>query len=384
MTAWKLLKNAPFLFATLICVSFLCFEFHWLSFNNIQDWILWAKEAAGRKLPGIGVGFDLTASYGTAALSFPNGTTTSIIKIEGAPNYHEVLARLSLESSTHLSPPYNDWGEEIEDRPRQQERQRRKAEGLPASSDVAALSNMTMHLRTAVETHLGHSITHALVSTPNLIALYDEDIQDTFDYLGLKCASANMRVRSLWETITAYAGNGLGLCSNYMNITACREELENMLDEEVVAVMLTQTALTVSQSKVRSAYNLWEPPYRRIVDFSLGLDSRNENPNEEYYWEAMKDRITEILIKNRYSPRPSQVLLFGEASENENFRAILQTSLASMMEAIPPILDKHSVFAPAIGAAEFAKRALWNEAHGRVGNTQIGESASRVQSREGL
>lgn len=43
-----------------------------------------------------GVGFDLTASYGSAAVSFSNGTVSTIAIIQAEDGYKEVLQRLSL------------------------------------------------------------------------------------------------------------------------------------------------------------------------------------------------------------------------------------------------------------------------------------------------
>lgn len=66
-----------------------------------------------------GVGFDLTASYGSAAVSFTNGTIITITKVAASDAYNELLARLSLESSQHPSPPYDNLGETWDDMPRQ-------------------------------------------------------------------------------------------------------------------------------------------------------------------------------------------------------------------------------------------------------------------------
>lgn len=372
--------TVPALLLLFVGAYFMLFE-QWANSLGTQ-WPPIDNKGPSRDLPCVGVGFDLTASYGTVALSFPNGTITALSKIAASPDYHEVLSRLSLESSTHPTPPYSNWDEELRDAPRQRVRQKRKASGLPASRDVAALSNMTSHLRTAAENHLRYRVTHVLISTPNLLALYDEDIQDTLEHVGLKSADVTMKVRSLWETISGYAGYGQGLCRDYRNITGCQEEQQSMSDEEIMAVLFTTTALTVSLSTVKSAYGLWEPPYRRITDFELGLKSRHENPNERYYWEAVKDRLREIMVENQYYKRPDKVLLFGEASGEEKFHDVLNESLSSVMEEMPPILDSQSLYAPAEGAAEFAKRGLWNQAHDQAWDTEL--DWLLAQEREGL
>lgn len=55
-----------------------------------------------------------------------------------------------------------------------------------ASEDVGTLSVMLQALRDAVESYLGREISSALAATPNLVALYQEDVDDAFEYLGLE------------------------------------------------------------------------------------------------------------------------------------------------------------------------------------------------------
>ena len=89
--------------------------------------------------------------------------------------------------NAHISrPPYRDAADAIKDIPRQRLRRERKAQGLPASEDVGTLSVMLRALRDAAESYLGHEISSALAATPNLVALYQEDVDDAFEYLGLE------------------------------------------------------------------------------------------------------------------------------------------------------------------------------------------------------
>jgi|ERR1700734_2834020 hypothetical protein len=72
------------------------------------------------------------------------------------------------------------------DAPRQARRRQRKSQGLPASEDVGILAEMLGALRNAAEVYLDSKIYYALAACPNLVALYHEDIEDTFEYLSLK------------------------------------------------------------------------------------------------------------------------------------------------------------------------------------------------------
>ena len=308
--------------------------------------------------PTFGVGFDLTASYGSAAVSFSNGTTTTLATISAEEGYTEVLQRLSLESSKHPSPPYNNLGESWDDMSRQYLRKARKAIGLPASSDVGHLATLLSELRAAVEEQVG-PITSAGVTTMNLVALYDEDLHDAFEYVGLEYITFPVGYvghNILYETSAAYAGYGYGLCTDYKtDPEACTQEQNNMTDEVVMAVLYTDTVLTVSLSVIRSAYALWEPPYRYHADFNLGYDS-NIEMNPEEYWSAVGLRLQQIMIDNPGYPRPSKVLLMGDRTDDGGFKGTLVEALGALMEELPEILSEGAVGVAARGVAEMAMR----------------------------
>ena len=309
--------------------------------------------------PAFGVGFDLTASYGSAAVSFSNGTTRTLTKISAEENYNEVLQRLSLESSKHPSPPYNNLGESWDDMPRQYLRKARKAIGLPASSDVGHLATLLLALRAAVEEQVG-PITSAGVTTMNLVALYDEDLHDAFEYVGLEYITFPVGYvghNILYETSAAYAGYGYGLCTDYKtDPEACTQEQYNMTDEFVMAVLYTDTVLSVSLSVIRSAYALWEPSYRYLADFDLGHNG-NAEMNSEEYWSAVELKLQQIMIDNPRYPRPSKVLLMGNHTNDREFKDTLVKALGAQMEELPEILSEGAVGVAARGVAEMAKRA---------------------------
>ena len=251
-------------------------------------------------------------------------------------------------------------GEMLRDRPRQARRTARKNAGLPASEDVAVLSTMLASLQDAAESHLGHRIHTAAVTTPHLLALYLEDIHDALEYLDLQNLDMPVRYGRLRETSTAYAGYGFGLCSNYTDLATCKEEQQAMPDDVIMAVLYTASALTVTLSVMQSAYYLWEPPYRHIEDFGLGSDAKHDNPNEAYYWEQVRNRLREIIVMHQYYERPSKVLLLGESAHEEKFLHILSETLNCTVDTLPEIYQADAEHIAALGAAEMAKRAPWD------------------------
>lgn len=314
------------------------------------------------KSPGapFGVGFDLTASYGSAAVSFPNGTIVALAHIPAEQDYNDVLQRLSRPASQHLSPPYNNVGESWDDMPRQYRRKARKAVGLPASQDVGHLAKMLSGLRTVVEERVGPIMT-AAVTTMHLPALYDEDLHDAFEYIGLEYITfsvGDVGHNILYETNAAFAGYGYGLCSDYKDDPeTCKNEQWNMTDRAVMAVGYTDTALSVSLSVIRSAYALWEPPYRYLADFDLGYQASLSSTVE--YWATLELKLAEILIENPNYERPSMVMLMGDRIEESKFREALNKVLSEQMQERPEVLSESGRDIAAKGAAEMAKREVF-------------------------
>ena len=294
-------------------------------------------------------------------MSFSNGTTVTITKISAESGYNEVLQRLSLDSSKHPSPPYNNLGESWDDMPRQYLRKARKAIGLPTSSDVGYLATILSDLRTAVENQVG-PITSAGVTTMNLTALYDEDLHDAFEYVGLEYITFPVGYVGhdiLYETSAAYAGYGYGLCAGYdKDPEACRNEQYNMTEETVLAVLYTDTVLSVSLSIMKSAYALWEPPYRYLADLDLGHNANVEmNPKE--YWSTVESKLQQIMIDNPGYERPSKVLLMGDRTDDQEFQETLMKAMGAQMKDLPEILSDGTVGVAARGVAEMAKREVF-------------------------
>ncbi len=314
--------------------------------------------------PDFGVGFELTASYGSAAVSFSNGTVSTIAKIEAEDGYKEVLQRLSLYSSRHPSPPYDNLADSWDDMPRQYLRKARKAVGLPASSDVGFLAKMLSDLRASVGERVG-PITSAGVTSLHLVALYDEDLHDAFEYIGLEYLTFPVGWpghRILYETSAAYAGYGFRLYADYTHPKACEEELNAMPHSAVMAVPFVPNVLTVSLSVLKSVYGLWEPNYRYLIDFELGYggeDAADAVDDGGGYWENVKMRLEQIMALNPFYDRPAKVVLMGDCVGSEMFQQTLLTALGEQMEELPEILSIGSEVVAARGVAEMAKRTLF-------------------------
>lgn len=266
------------------------------------------------------------------------------------------------------SPPYNSLEDAFRDLPRQWARQALKDAGLPASSDVAELAQFILTLRSSVETYLGgRKISGAVATIPHLPALYEEDLADAFEYVGL----IYIPHYPYWyggifcETGAVYVANGFGLCSNYTNPISCDHERRNPphqpQNENVLSVSYTRGMLTSTWASegMWFAYPGSEGPI--VADLNLGWDKRDKNPKEEYYWAEVRDAIIKpVLEANRYIRRETnKVLLYGDCALDKRFQRVLKEALDSALQNRPDIFALDPVYSAVRGAAEMAKRVYW-------------------------
>lgn len=222
--------------------------------------------------------------------------------------------------------------------------------GLPPSKDVGYLANVLSDLRAQVEKYLGAPIESAGVTTPHLIAMYQEDLQDAFDYMGLRYLSFPVRYDVFYETSAAYAGYGYGLCSDYTHRAECKQQQQDMNSEVVMAVLYTRSALTVSFSVVKSAYYLYESDNRYLTNFTLRSDARAQWASVDEYWNQVAMNLEDLMAQNPYYKRPVRVLLMGDQVHDETFTRILEGVLRRQTTDMPDIVSDGSK-----GAAEMAK-----------------------------
>ena len=313
-----------------------------------------AVESSSFQLPNI-------PTSSTAAISYPNGTTNPLTKLNATYPYHNALVHLSLPSSQHPVPPYTSYADELADQPRQQARRAAHAAGLPASPDVRGLSDLLSALYQNVTTSEDNNDqpNHECVitiSAPNLLALYEEDISDTLTYLHLLPQAARIPTFNtlLPATLAAYAGHGLGLCANYTDPVACAEEQRGMPTEDIMAITYTADVLFVSVARVHSVNWLWEPSYRRTEAWDLGSAQRNRDG----YWDEVAGMVRSVLRAHPYYTRPGKVILMGESAGDADFGDVLGDVLRGEIGGNGlPVWDEGAETVVARGAGEIAKRS---------------------------
>lgn len=223
---------------------------------------------------------------------------------------------------------------------------------------------MVSSLRHEAEEHLGHSVPSALAATPNLAALYREDIEDAFEYLSFKFLhNPNPYLPLFREPAAVYASHGFGICKHPFNSHSCLDELLKMPDTSVLTVLYTRNVLGVEICELASAYRYVPyPTSPTSMDFSLGSNARYDNPNEWYYWQAVRERVLTAIAVNWPNNKPSKIFLMGESAEDLMFRIILEDTVVGALGYNPEAYPGHEVFGAARGAAVLASRGgyFWN------------------------
>ena len=239
-------------------------------------------------------------------------------------------------------------------------RNRRKQIGLPASSDVGALSGVVVPLRQRAEARLGIKVSAAGVSVPHLPALYQDDIQDILAYGGMAYLIIDGYFRRLlWETAVGYAGHGLGLCTDYRDVENCRRELRQMPQRDVLSVHYAPNALTLSLAVLETPLMVWEPRYRHDENFTLGSD-RERGADAGAYWDELRAAVESFLFRQVGAYLPADTVIFLGASaparEDDPFARLVLETLEKKQSRPSTIYLKDAVFAAARGTAELVKR----------------------------
>jgi len=233
------------------------------------------------------------------------------------------------------------------------------AVGLPASYEVGILADMVQNLRSQLEGKFDVRITRAVFTAAHLVALYRDDLQDTAAHLGIEYLRPRGEFNALvWETASAYAGHGLGLCNAWWNKTECWSE--PMTEVLLFSVHYSEAALTVALSFITDASSLWEPDYRHSENFTLGREAMASYDDVGLYWRDVRRQLLVIMEKHPIFPKPELVILTGDAIGNE-FIEHLEAALWGDIGRVPGILQGEPTVVAAKGAAEFARRApdLW-------------------------
>jgi hypothetical protein len=244
----------------------------------------------------------------------------------------------------------------FDDIPRVMERRLLKRAGLPATADVGILATVIKKLRSQIESDLKITVSDATLTTTHLVALYKDDVEDICEHVGFKYIRPEALFKPiLWETSSAYAGYGFGLCEHWQNDTQCQIEESMFPFTPVFAVHYSRTALTATLATMRAALGAWDPDNRRVEKFNLGSDAKAWYTSEDDYWRDVKGALLQRMLETPAMKKPVKIILTGDMVHGE-FMHVLEETIKDHMGEVPPIFSDDTVVVAAKGAAELRRR----------------------------
>ncbi|KAL8728835.1 MAG: hypothetical protein Q9166_005152 [cf. Caloplaca sp. 2 TL-2023] len=90
--------------------------------------------------------------------------------------------------------------------------------------------------------------------------------------------------------LVGYAGNGLGLCTDYADAEACKDEEANIRGERIFTITYTNTSPQASVSSLVAAY--------------LGYASQENQPDKAAYWTSVHTFLSKILSDAKSATPP--------------------------------------------------------------------------------
>ena len=324
-------------------------------------------------LDDFNIGFNLKFGYATVTISHQNGTIFGTQRVESNEVYKSAFRKLasrdychyalvrslgySTRPNTRSRPPYFTPQARWSDYCRQLIRRGRKAVGLPASYDVAAIATVIRDLKIAAEKMLGFEITAAAASVPRIPAIYDENLYNSFEYVGLESlqiTEATYHETFLtYESMAALAGHGLAVCPNITDPNTCPIET---LQDNYIVIDYTKESLFAYSTHARSAYYVIKSA---AFDLDLGSDAQHNYPYEEHYWYAVRQILLRPFLENINNPIKN-IILGGEESSinNTGFREILNDVIEEFFldKPVPEIIARDPEWVQAKGVAELVRR----------------------------
>ncbi|KAL9096019.1 MAG: hypothetical protein Q9165_001541 [Trypethelium subeluteriae] len=303
-------------------------------------------------------------------------------------------------------PPYEYWHDGgvlagLNDLPRQLARQARKAVHLPASSSAASLASMLGCLRTGAQQELPKhapsfpdiapqdlKVTHGVLSTPDFVALYDEDVRDAADYAGVTLLQEEERggyfARQPRHAAAAFVGYGLnGELTREELRNATRRKGDQVEKRNVVVAYLTRSVLEVScETKWtnRTCPLAWAQhvdyfrpdlgwPLQELKHYEDGGVGRWKEYQEEV--KALVRDCVEAEIRNKYvnggDVNVTDVLMLGENGGSRLFGGLVEGALKDLQTQTPRwyglveqggVDTGEAVWKASEGAAQIAWRLL--------------------------
>ncbi|KAF2223457.1 hypothetical protein BDZ85DRAFT_109699 [Elsinoe ampelina] len=309
----------------------------------------------------VGIGLDLSLTYGTASLALEDGSYKDVAFVHGNQEYRDLYERL-VTKSTHNSQITEDEKLTVspcsartmmESKLGEARQVLRHMLGLAPTSDIAVLSGMLTMLRKKVEAHLGHRITEAIPTWPRLANLSRIDLHDAMQHSGLNIPASLDYSALQDESTAAFARYRLGFCTSREPNTTCTRQPRNVL-----TLYFSDIYLHTMHQKLTEAQDDPSTEAGELGDWlmgpGMGLDSRSSYAGgETAYWNLLSEWMHSYFRFWARKQPLTDIVLLGEAADNANFTNIVLSARAQLPPSQMPFLnDESPLFDSARGAAD--------------------------------
>jgi hypothetical protein len=279
-------------------------------------------------------------------------------------------------------------------------RERRKAMGLAATPEVEILAEFLKQLYDLAQASTDQPLPkNVLVTTPYLLNLGPQDLDDALEFIGLTNLhnpSKNV-YRSeigvdmlpnvaLSQAAASYAGLGFGLCEHWQDFATCKEEETNMMrptewgpaGHQVLQLTFTKDEFGINEYYIIDKVGgFQETSYCYQPKPDLGFTAAVKN---ESIFDVIKEQIIEAqwTFPSPYEPGQDTypdaemwgphgidgIILTGESAQEEPFLRTLKEALEEM--SVPGLYEEavwweglNATMGAARGAAVLAERWVW-------------------------
>lgn len=234
--------------------------------------------------------------------------------------------------------------------------------GLPASRDVAVLSHFFQTLQTSITDALGGvPVTSIAPAMFTLDRAKEEDFADAMDLAGL--TSTRPHIGYSWtvyqDVNAAYAGLGHGICHSWQDQYNCTKETRDMYYKDVLYLNFDNSSFSATVQNIREVYD------------DTGIFGYAFNPNLGWwnlpihevprakFWASIHEMIIDTV--SVLSRPPNRIVLMGEHGGDDEFKAVVEAALWSVLEVDVGMLLEGSTAKGDVGrlAARGAAEMAW-------------------------
>ncbi|EON67631.1 hypothetical protein W97_06774 [Coniosporium apollinis CBS 100218] len=198
-----------------------------------------------------------------------------------------------------------------------------------------------------------------------------QDLYDAAEFTGLTLLTNKRFARQPRHRDAAIVGYGLGVCKSSTCPRECVAEEHGMPERSALSILFTRAVLSIECSGRRKIAEThipyWQQHPSNFHD-DLGLEAYERltwgPDSRRLFWARVRYAVDEAAVSRCYSHNVTDVLLFGEAADNEMLKKVaLEAAMARRGEQVeePRFWLKEGderLFVASMGAAEMAVRIL--------------------------